>query len=275
MKIYTRYYNLAFKTFEFPDGQPHFQLQTHDESPEVTIEARIKNPAELFMTCLAADVLHGRYQKVHLNIRYLMGARMDRRISEDEPFTLSVVGVTLRRWFDTIQILDPHSDIALELLHPSAPRSIFSVLPHGPIEQVLHALGPDVTIVIPDKGATARVRRLIPSANEAHVQILKHREPSTGKILSMEIQNPTRVGKSCLIVDDLCDGGATFMEAARLLRISGAEKVFLYVTHGIFSKSLPLPGIDTIFTTDSYHDWSKVPHSSVVCIPVSMQGQHL
>jgi ribose-phosphate pyrophosphokinase len=40
------------------------------------------------------------------------------------------------------------------------------------------------------------------------------------------------------MVDDICDGGRTFIELAKELRGMGAEKVHLYVTHGFFTKGL-------------------------------------
>jgi ribose-phosphate pyrophosphokinase len=58
-----------------------------------------------------------------------------------------------------------------------------------------------------------------------------------------------------LIVDDICDGGATFIRAARALRaIEPDVEVGLCVTHGIFSKGrqhLLDNGIDKIYTTNS------------------------
>jgi ribose-phosphate pyrophosphokinase len=56
----------------------------------------------------------------------------------------------------------------------------------------------------------------------------------------------------CLIVDDICDGGATFVALARKLREAGAIEVSLFVTHGIFSKGKDLEGIDNIYTTGSF-----------------------
>ena len=33
---------------------------------------------------------------------------------------------------------------------------------------------------------------------------------------------------------DICDGGRTFIELAKVLKDNGAKRVTLYVTHGIF-----------------------------------------
>ncbi len=61
-------------------------------------------------------------------------------------------------------------------------------------------------------------------------------------------------GKYCVIVDDICDGGRTFIELAKTLKEGGAQRVVLYVTHGIFSKGIyPLEKyIDEVYTTNSF-----------------------
>lgn len=83
---------------------------------------------------------------------------------------------------------------------------------------------------------------------------MKHRT-GDGKI-SMVFAGDLLTGKHCLIVDDLCDGGATFLALATKLREYGAEKVYLYVTHGIFSKKYEelKKVIDHIYCTNSVRD---------------------
>jgi len=53
-------------------------------------------------------------------------------------------------------------------------------------------------------------------------------------------------------VDDICDGGRTFIESAGLLREAYPEAdIHLYVSHGIFSKGTDVlfdAGIKTIHT---------------------------
>jgi ribose-phosphate pyrophosphokinase len=62
--------------------------------------------------------------------------------------------------------------------------------------------------------------------------------------------------KDCLIVDDLCDGGYTFITLADKLRKNGARRVYLYVSHGLFSKGFPplFAKIDHIYCTNSVKD---------------------
>lgn len=235
----------------------------------VTVETRIKSPEELLKAMLAVDTLVASGYIVQLDIRYLMGARMDRRLSPQQPFTLDVVAKALQTVTrNTTRILDPHSSVATTLLGAE------TVLPLGAVRNVLATLG-DVEVIIPDKGATARVETLagyyLEQRRKPAIQCLKGRNVQTGEILGVTCLDIDRVkGKRCLIIDDICDGGATFISLARLLRGGGATAVYLYVTHGIFSKTLPLEGIDTIYTTDSYHHW-VFGAPSVVCIPLRMR----
>ena len=61
-------------------------------------------------------------------------------------------------------------------------------------------------------------------------------------------------GKSCLIVDDICANGRTFVELAKSLKKKNAGEITLYVTHGFFGAKLqPLKsaGISKFITTSS------------------------
>ena len=66
-------------------------------------------------------------------------------------------------------------------------------------------------------------------------------------------------GKSVLIADDICDGGRTFIELAKVLKERGAAHIHLHVTHGIFSKGKAVfEGlIDTVTSTYDYEEMFK------------------
>lgn len=275
MRIYTRAGDLAFKTFTFPDGQPHFILETYErEFQSVVIETAIKSPSDLFLVLMASDVLrqHG-YSEVSLDIRYLMGARMDRAIDSMQPFSLQLVARFLNGGgFTKVRILDVHSEVATRLIRNSS-----NVLPHNVVHQVVTTLGGfgNVTCVSPDAGAIPRVEAL--TTPYGFVRCLKIRDPKDGKLSGFKVgdynPNPNAQGENVLIVDDICDGGGTFVGLAKELRKAGAKKVYLYVTHGIFSKGLEaLEGIDKIFTTNSYCQYATGREfQRTVVIPISMK----
>ncbi len=275
LRIYTKAGDLAFEEFTFPDGQPHFKLLTHDNSFRVaTIEIAFKSPLDVFRAQMAANVLSYMGYQVNLDIRYLLAARMDRRIDSYQPYTLDIVMSLLNRVFKEIRILDVHNPMSV---------GAGNVLPFDVVKMVMQTLG-DVLVVIPDKGATERVRKLTAGLTDDLVQCEKHRDSQTGRITKLTVEGGTRVaGKECLIIDDICDGGATFITLGNALKDAGASKVHLFVTHGIFSKGFAslvnneeLYGkfkgpIDRIFCTDSYRDWHVTPFVPVSCIPVSMK----
>lgn len=271
MRIYTPAGDLAFKTFSFPDGQPHFKLETYElDFTRVTIELAIKSSLELFQLSLAVDVLrnHG-YSEINLDVRYLLGARMDRAIDTLQPHTLQCVARHINALgFSQVRILDVHSEVATRLI-----RNSTNVLPHKVVDQVRTVVGAHM-VVCPDKGAADRVCRLVLSRV---VFCTKKRDMATGALTEFEVGDASYVkGNEVLILDDICDGGGTFTGLAAKLREAGATKVNLFVTHGIFSKDLPLRGIDRVFTTDSYlvKQPGAMPYNygnDVTCIPISMK----
>ena len=58
------------------------------------------------------------------------------------------------------------------------------------------------------------------------------------------------------MVDDIFDGGRTFVELAKLILPMEPERLELYVTHGIFSKGYDeiTQYYDRIYTTNSFHE---------------------
>jgi ribose-phosphate pyrophosphokinase len=96
---------------------------------------------------------------------------------------------------------------------------------------------PATVIIAPDKGAVPRAEvaaRFIGSHEVKYAT--KVRNPENGEILRTEIQDGDYKGKNLLIVDDICDGGRTFIELAKVLREHNPSRIDLYITHGIFSK---------------------------------------
>ena len=94
----------------------------------------------------------------------------------------------------------------------------------------------------------------------------KFKDPVTGIVseIGSPDLNPELVkGKKCLIVDDICDGGGTFVGSAKLLIEAGADRVDLYVTHGIFSKGIPIHCIDHVWTTNSYYEGESSDYITV------------
>lgn len=94
-------------------------------------------------------------------------------------------------------------------------------------------------IVSPDKGALNKSIEIGKYLSTEVLTCNKERNPKTGEILSLTT-NLTKIkdGLNLLVVDDICDGGSTFIFLAKELRekFKNINSLNLYVTHGIFSK---------------------------------------
>lgn len=249
----------GIKVIKFPDGQPHINITGVSAGDDITVLWPIRNPdeaVELLMICEALDGLLA-YPK-HLMIPYLMGARYDRRMQHGDSVDLKVVASMINSCcFDTVEILDVHSDVALQLID----RSI--TVDNRRLVEVYK--DPDSVLIIPDAGATKKAHQYADWNQNltASVQCLKQRDIGTGKI---ELQVTDRVAcrdQNCVIIDDLCDGGATFIAIAKQIK---PQKLTLIVTHGIFSKGVEIlfNHFDGIITTDSYQHATSTRRITVI-----------
>jgi ribose-phosphate pyrophosphokinase len=60
----------------------------------------------------------------------------------------------------------------------------------------------------------------------------------------------------CFIVDDICDGGRTFIELSKELKKRNCGNVYLIISHGIFSKGIDVlrEHFTKVFCTNSISD---------------------
>lgn len=215
---------------------------------ELRVIWEFENEAELIHLSqlkMLLDNINPKALKV-LEIPYLPYARQDKQVSNRTTFALTPFARLLNTMeWDAVLVFDPHSKID-DLI-----KNVVSIQPSKEIEAAIGECQPDL-IVYPDAGAQDRYFRLI---NIQSICLEKTRNQLTGEITGMKVEDfyagQSLIGKTCLMVDDLVDGGATFVGASILLHSLGAKEVDLYVSHGIFSKGLsPLrnSGIKRIFT---------------------------
>lgn len=259
---------ILFDNFCFSGGEPHIKI--HSKSPagtDVLITHRIRSFNDLGLLCMAVDALRRcDVQDIELFIPYFPGARQDRVMVPGEPLSVKVYadlinGLGLRR----IYIFDPHSDVTPALLQ------LCTVIPnHQFIREVLQHIGRPVALVAPDGGAFKKVFALSAALQIQEVVTCgKSRDVATGQLTRFQVFADNLNGQDYLIVDDICDGGSTFIGLAEALRRHNAGRLFLAVSHGIFSKGIePLrPHFDTIFCTNTFCDIST---EGVVQIPIHL-----
>jgi len=91
----------------------------------------------------------------------------------------------------------------------------------------------DLVVVSPDVGGVARARELAKRIG-APLAIVDKRREKAGEVAEMTVIGEV-TGKTCLIVDDICDTAGTLCKAAEELVKAGAVEVHSYITHGVLS----------------------------------------
>lgn len=241
-----------FEAFTFPGGEPHIKV-TSDATFEYQIaDVRGADSHDLITLAMWSNLVRQRGEKAILLLPYLPGARADRGM----PLGAWVYAQFLNQivYPDMLITLDPHSPYMGGRLDPDS-------LTIYPFERIIkRELGdrgdykrhPYVGVIAPDKGAVDRAQR---AANVLGVPVYhaeKSRDFETGKLTGFTCEELPESGK-LLLVDDICDGGGTFIGLAQATGLD-FKRLDLWVTHGIFSKGIAelTYHFDHIYTTDSW-----------------------
>ena len=167
-------------------------------------------------------------------IPYFGYARQDRRAKARTPISAKLIANLLTEaGVQRVLTLDLHAtqiqgffDIPVDNLYASP---VFAL-------DILHRFNGrtgDLMVVSPDVGGVGRARELAQRIG-APLAIVDKRREKAGEVADMTIIGEV-AGKTCLIVDDICDTAGTLVKAAKLLCDHGATEVHAYITHGVLS----------------------------------------
>lgn len=242
-----------YKRINFPSGE--FNVVLNQESTKellsttsTNIEANIWTAEHLFELAFLVNAIRHINPKIviSLDLPFVPFGRQDRHTEIGAAFSLQVVANLINTLaFYEVNISDPHSEVSLGLI-----KNSFRLYPPLLIDMYESTSHSDKTFIAPDKGAEGRAAQASKDyRGSTYVVANKTRDPSTGQINGIAIGDlGDTSGKTLIVIDDICDGGRTFIELAKVLPAE-RKRLELWVTHGIFSKGLqPLlkAGYDTI-----------------------------
>lgn len=222
--------DVTYDIIFFPDGERHIKLTCDiDRKDWYIINCRIRNGEDLFILAQLCDILNRMDVVWELRIWYLMSMRMDRVINFNESFSLKVVASIINALNPRcVGLFEAHSQRSLQLLNHS-----FDIRNTPMIEFMSSKLNKSI-FCFPDKGAAERYREYEQFSN---IVLSKKRDLNTGKILGMEVTRLNILDEQydeIVVLDDLCDGGSTFILCAEKLReLYPDKKLILYVTHAV------------------------------------------
>lgn len=267
---------ISFESFRFSGGEEHIRFQPFNLSESIKIEifVRLIDSSKLMQLMLAVDALKRLTKEtvaIELVAPYFPYARQDRVCVEGEALGASVMASFINSLgFSKVTIWDAHSDVSPALLNRVINVEQINLLEKCE-ELTQRLISGELTLISPDAGASKKTIKISERFNGQPevIQAQKIRNLKTGEILKTEIIGNVK-GKKILIADDICDGGRTFVELAKVLKQNGAIEISLFITHGIFSKGLGVfEGlIDAIYTTDSFRSASEFSNNNDVKLHV-------
>jgi ribose-phosphate pyrophosphokinase len=259
---------VKYKTLKYPDGQQDIVIDGKTFDFYIEISSRFNSFMDLeLIICTAKSLRRLGVKEVSLYIPYLLGSRSDRQFQKGgTSYLVDVVAPIINSLkFNKVNVLDVHSDIAAACINN------LSVVDN--VEFVKSCLssmydcdsnkGDNVSVLVsPDAGALKKIYNLTKSIEYKGEIIVanKHRN------LNGEITHTTvpfymeYSGKDFIIIDDICDGGRTFIEIAKKIKEKfPSSKIYLIVTHGIFSAGLKelIVYFNHIYTTNSIMNFDE------------------
>ena len=257
-----------FEMFRYPGGEVQVRLTEKQikilrSVQQVHVVARIKDGEIMAVAQLLDAIKSVVPHDIKLILPYLPYGRADRRFVDGDCGGLQTFGRILNTFAGVeVVTLDVHSDKAAKYI-----RHFTNVSPKPIIDTVISTLASNqkIGVLLPDAGASRY-------GIDTNLVCEKMREPVTGKLKRFLVPPRSAFLKrgldAVLIVDDICDGGGTFEGIAQAMFDYGLD-MYLYVTHGIFSKgytslSMRFKGI---YTTDSFHSYPFVMDGRPTIIP--------
>jgi len=248
VKLLVNQEEVKYATTIFPDGTSQvwkIELPRDIDNSLIQVKWLFENEAELIHVCQLVQLLKAEACTINtLHVPYLPYGRQDKEISNGQSFALNTFKtILLSLGINNIVTFDAHSNSEYISSIPATKfhKSIFN---HD-------------VVCFPDKGAAVRYGTADAFGNEPIIYCEKIRNQATGEITGLKVVGATPdllFNKRVLIVDDICDGGMTFIKVAEALKTFNPLQIDLAVSHGLFSKGervLKDAGISNVFTTNS------------------------
>lgn len=241
MKLIIEGRSVAVNRANFPAGESLVAFVPDSRRTGSTVRARItytfKGNDSLVELLLLTDAIRRHYEGYRVEITLLMPyfpyARQDRVCNEGESLSTKVIADLINsQGYAKVICYDLHSDVTAVLINNLVHRR----LPQ--LASFLKRKHPDAILVSPDAGSNKKVFEFAKLVGfDRVVRADKTRDVKTGQINGTQVYLDAPLGHyDFLIVDDICDGGRTFIELAKQLRYHTMGRIYLYVTHGLFTK---------------------------------------
>jgi ribose-phosphate pyrophosphokinase len=239
----------------FPDGETYIRLEGNVSGDHVVIVQTTGPPQDANLTSLAlmADAAkRSGAKKVTAVVPYLAYARQDKIFLQGETVSAAVIAKMLKEaGVDELLTVNVHEKRALASFpFPARTVSAISLLAEHFVQRGFKG----AFALAPDKGAMyiADEAKLVLGGRSDHLE--KKRDRYTGEVKT-ETKELDVKNEICIVFDDVITVGDTVINSARILKATGAGKVFVACVHpllvGDAEKRILEAGVEEIIGTDS------------------------
>ena len=222
------------EVLHFADGEINVQINETVRGHNVFIIQPTSAPVNdhLMEILIMCDALKRASAKtINLVIPYYGYSRQDRKSRSRQPISAKLVA-------DLLQTAGVNRVICMDI-HAAQIQGFFNL----PVDNfmglpiianyLLDKKLEDVVVVSPDHGGTTRAREFA-KVLDTTIAIIDKRRPEPNKAEVMNIIGNV-AGKTCILVDDMCDTAGTLTIGAQALLNAGAKEVYAACTHGVLS----------------------------------------
>ena len=222
------------EVLRFADGEINVQINETVRGHHVFVIQPTSAPVndhlmELLIMC---DALKRASAKtINLVIPYYGYSRQDRKARSRQPISAKLVA-------DLLQVAGANRIICMDI-HAAQIQGFFDI----PVDNfmglpilcnyIMDKHLENIVVVSPDHGGTTRAREFA-KVLDTTIAIIDKRRPEPNKAEVMNIIGDVN-GKTCILVDDMCDTGGTLAAGAKALLDAGAKEVYAACTHGVLS----------------------------------------
>lgn len=263
IKLFVNNTEVPIKSMKFPAGETNIQIDTKIKEAcliapvRVRIYCKFESNEDLINLLLVTSAVKNDlgYQEISLDIPYFPYARQDRVCNPGEALSVKVIADLINSQnYKFVSVADPHSEVTTALINRCK-----VIEQHECVRKTVRSN--DYVLVAPDAGAAKKVFKVAyHNRIKEVIQATKHRNTQTGEITETTVHTDKTYTEDFLVVDDICDGGRTFIELAKVLRPLTTGKLVLYVTHGLFTKGVDvlLEHYDEIYCYNDYSGDKRV-----------------
>ena len=253
---------------KFSDGEIYVEINENIRGNSIFIIQSISSPANdnLMELLLCIDALKRSSAKnITAVIPYFGYARQDRKIVPRTSISAKLVSnLITKAGADRVVTVDLHAgqiqgffDIPVDNLFATP---IFARHVKKKIKSK------KIICVAPDVGGTERARALGKLLNVG-LAIVDKRRPKPGQSQVMNIVGDVK-DQTCIIVDDIIDSGGTIVNAVEALKKSGANEVYVFITHAVLSgdavKKIKNSKIKKLVITDTIDNAQKIKNNNKI-----------